>query len=198
MRSHRARALHPDAPVVRGTAQNPDVFFQMREAANPFHDAVPAAVQRHMAALAERTGRSYRLFEYHGDPDADRVLVLMGSGAQAAIEACDALCAHGERVGVAIVRLFRPFAADAFVAALPSTVKAIAVLDRTKEPGALGEPLFQDVVTALAERDEPMPKIIGGRYGLASKEFTPAMARAALDELRSASPRRPLHGRDRR
>ena len=190
VRAHRARALHPDAPVLRGTAQNPDVFFQMREASNPFHAAVPAAVQRAMTALAERTGRPYRLFDYHGAPDAERVLVLMGSGAEAASEAVDALSAAGDKVGVLTVRLFRPFAADAFVAALPSTVRGIAVLDRTKEPGALGEPLFQDVVTALAERGGELPLVLGGRYGLASKEFTPAMARSALEELDAATPRR--------
>ena len=190
VREHRARALHPDAPVLRGTAQNPDVFFQMREASNPFYGAVPGAVQRHMDALAARTGRPYRLFDYHGDPQAERVLVLMGSGAQAAIEAVDALRAQGERVGVVTVRLFRPFAADALVAALPASVRGIAVLDRTKEPGAVGEPLFQDVVTALAERGGELPRLLGGRYGLASKEFTPAMARAALDELDAQTPRR--------
>ena len=189
VRDHRARALHPSAPVLRGTAQNPDVFFQMREASNPYHAAVPAAVQRAMGALAERTGRRYRLFDYHGDPDAERVLVLMGSGSLAAREAVDALVARGEKVGVVTVRLFRPFAADAFVAALPPSVQGVAVLDRTKEPGALGEPLFQDVVTALAERRGTLPRLIGGRYGLASKEFTPAMAAAALDELTAPTPR---------
>jgi pyruvate-ferredoxin/flavodoxin oxidoreductase len=190
VREHRARALHPETPVLRGTAQNPDVFFQMREASNPFHASVPSAVQHELDRLAERTGRVYRLFDYHGDPEAERVLVLMGSGAQAAGEAVDALRERGEKVGVVTVRLFRPFAADAFVAALPASVRGIAVLDRTKEPGAQGEPLFQDVVTALAERGGELPRVLGGRYGLASKEFTPAMARAALDELTRESPKR--------
>jgi pyruvate-ferredoxin/flavodoxin oxidoreductase len=188
--AHRARALHPESPVMRGTAQNPDVFFQMREASNAFHDAVPAIVQQAMNALAERTGRAYRLFEYHGDPDAERVLILMGSGAQAAIEAVGALVARGERVGILTVRLFRPFSQAALVAALPPSVRRIAVLDRTKEPGAPGEPLFQDIVTTLAERGGDGPLVIGGRYGLASKEFTPAMAKAALDELDAETPKR--------
>jgi pyruvate-ferredoxin/flavodoxin oxidoreductase len=186
---HRARALDPDHPVLRGSAQNPDVFFQSREAANPFYAAVSAIVQEEMARLAERTGRRYRLFDYAGHPEAERVLVLMGSGAGAAEEAVARLCAEGERVGVVTVRLFRPFDAPAFVASLPASVGGIAVLDRTKEPAAQAEPLFQDVVTALAERGGAMPRVIGGRYGLSSKEFTPAMAAAALGELGRASPK---------
>ena len=188
--AHRARALSPDRPVLRGSAQNPDVFFQSREAANPFYAAIPEIVQREMTNLAERTGRRYRLFDYVGDPEAERVVVLMGSGAGAAEEAAARLRAHGERVGVLKVRLYRPFDAAAFVAALPAAVGAIAVLDRTKEPAALGEPLFQDVVTALAEHGADMPRVIGGRYGLSSKEFTPAMVAAALAELEREVPKR--------
>ena len=178
--------------MLRGTAQNPDVFFQAREACTPFYAAVPDVVQDAMDASRARTGRPYRLFEYYGHPDAERVIVIMGSGAGAAEEAVDALGrGRGERVGVVTVRLYRPFAARAFVAALPPTTRAIAVLDRTKEPGALGEPLYQDVVTALAEVvgtgsarfDGGLPRVIGGRYGLASKEFTPAMVKAVFDEL---------------
>ncbi len=187
---HRSRGLSPDHPVLRGTAQNPDVFFQAREAANPYYDALPGIVQRQMDALAARTGRNYRLFEYTGAPDAERVIVMMGSGSTAAAEAVADLVARGEKVGLLTVRLYRPFAADAFVAALPATVERVAVLDRCKEPGSLGEPLFQDVITALAERGGAMPLVTGGRYGLASKEFTPAMAAAVLDELAGSEPRR--------
>jgi pyruvate-ferredoxin/flavodoxin oxidoreductase len=187
--AHRARALSPDHPVLRGSAQNPDVFFQSREAANPFYAAVPRIVQQAMRELGERTGRPYRLFDYVGHPEAERVLVLMGSGAGAAEEAVRRLQEDGERVGLVKVRLYRPFDADAFAAALPASVRAIAVLDRTKDAAALGEPLYQDVLTALAERGE-LPLVLGGRYGLSSKEFTPAMAAAALAELRSPTPRR--------
>jgi pyruvate-ferredoxin/flavodoxin oxidoreductase len=193
VRAHRARGLSPDRPVLRGSAQNPDVFFQAREACNPFYLAVPDIVQATMERLADRTGRRYNLVDYVGAPDADRVLVLMGSGAGAAEEAVSALRAAGERVGLLTVRLFRPFPAAALAAALPATVRRVAVLDRTKEPGALGEPLYQDVVTALAERAATgggdMPRVTGGRYGLASKEFTPAMAKAVLDELAADAPR---------
>jgi pyruvate-ferredoxin/flavodoxin oxidoreductase len=188
--AHRARALSPDHPVLRGSAQNPDVFFQSREAVNPYYAVVPEIVQQEMTRLGERTGRRYRLFDYVGDPDAERVLVLMGSGGSAAEEATEHLCADGERVGVLKVRLYRPFDAAAFVAALPASVRAIAVLDRTKEPAAQAEPLFQDVVTALAERGGDLPRMIGGRYGLSSKEFTPAMAAAALAELELEAPKR--------
>ncbi len=190
VRAHRARALSPDDPVLRGSAQNPDVFFQAREAVNPFYAAVPGIVQEEMARLAARTGRSYRLFDYVGHPEAERVLVLMGSGAGAAEEAVERLCDDGERVGLVKVRLYRPFDAAAFVAALPASVAGIAVLDRTKEPAALGEPLFQDVVTALAERAAHPPRVLGGRYGLSSKELTPAMAAAALAELATDEPKR--------
>jgi pyruvate-ferredoxin/flavodoxin oxidoreductase len=194
VRSHRERALSPDHPVLRGSAQNPDVFFQAREAANPFYAVTPRIVQDTMDRFARLTGRAYHLFEYHGRPDAERVLVLMGSGEGAARETVDALAARGEKVGLLDVRLFRPFSVEAFADALPSSVRAIAVLDRTKEPGAIGEPLYQDVVTALAERapaggGRHPPRVIGGRYGLSSKEFDPAMAKAAFDELTRDDPR---------
>ncbi len=190
VRAHRERALSPDRPVVRGTAQNPDVFFQAREAANLFHSAVPSVVSAAMERLRALTGRAYRLFDYAGHPEAERVIVLMGSGAGAAQEAVEALNARGERVGLVTVRLYRPFDAGAFVAALPAGVRSVAVLDRTKEPGALGEPLYQDVVTALAEQGRREPLVTGGRYGLASKEFTPAMAAAVFAELSAPAPRR--------
>jgi pyruvate-ferredoxin/flavodoxin oxidoreductase len=188
--AHKARRLRPDAPVIRGTAQNPDVFFQAREAASPFHAAVPNAVAGVFDELATRTGRHYSLVDYAGAPDAERLIVMMGSGCGAAGEAVAKMVADGAKVGLATVRLFRPFPTEAFLAAVPSTVTSVAVLDRCKEPGSLGEPLFQDVVTALAEADRPTPLVIGGRYGLGSKEFTPAMAKAALDELETGQPRR--------
>jgi pyruvate-ferredoxin/flavodoxin oxidoreductase len=190
--AHRARALNPDRPAIRGTAQNPDVFFQAREACNLFYAAVPGIVRESMERFERLTGRRYGLFDYVGAPDAERVLVQMGSGTGASREAVDKLVASGEKVGLVIVRLYRPFDAQAFVAVLPKTSRAIAVLDRTKEPGAIGEPLYQDVVTALAEawEDGPAPRVIGGRYGLSSKEYTPAMAKAALDELVQPKPRR--------
>ena len=188
--AHKLRRLRPTAPVLRGTAQNPDVFFQAREAANPFYDAVPGIVAEVFDELAERTGRRYGLVDYVGAEDAERVIVLMGSGAGAATEAVEAMVAEGERVGLATIRLFRPFPVDAFLDALPDTVRAVTVLDRCKEPGAIGEPLFQDVVTALAESDREPVKVIGGRYGLGSKEFTPAMAKAALDEVIADRPLR--------
>jgi pyruvate-ferredoxin/flavodoxin oxidoreductase len=195
VRAHRERALTPDHPVLRGSAQNPDVFFQAREASNPYHQIVPQVVQFTMDRLAALTGRSYHLFDYTGDPEAERVVVLMGSGVGAVQETVEAIRGAGEKVGVLEVRLFRPFSAQTFVDALPSTVKAVAVLDRTKEPGAPGEPLYQDVVTSLAEafaagRRASMPLVIGGRYGLASKEFDPAMAKAVFDELRTDEPTR--------
>ena len=191
--AHRDRGLSPDRPQLRGSAQNPDVFFQAREAINPFYAAVGGIVQAKLDTLAARTGRCYGLVDYAGAPDAERVLVLMGSAAGAAAEAVEALTAGGERVGLVTVRLYRPFPAEALAAALPPTVRRIAVLDRTKEPGATGEPLYQDVVCALAERGAAggaaMPMVVGGRYGLASKEFTPAMARAVLDSLAAERPR---------
>jgi pyruvate-ferredoxin/flavodoxin oxidoreductase len=193
IRAVRERALTPDRPVLRGTAQNPDVFFQAREACNPFYDALPAIVRAKLQQLAERTGRRYDLFEYRGAPDAQRVIVLMGSGAGAVSEAVEALQSRGEKVGLLTVRLYRPFSALDFLAALPRSTQAIAVLDRTKEPGALGEPLYQDVVTALSERrgadSAQGPRVIGGRYGLSSKEFTPAMAAAVFAELARAQPK---------
>jgi len=187
---HRQRALSPDHPVLRGTAQNPDVFFQIRETANAFYDACPERVQAVMNKFAEVVGRPYRLFDYVGAPDAERVIVMMGSGAEAAHEAVEALNARGERVGLVKVRLYRPFSVKHFCEALPATVHKIAVLDRTKEAGAAGEPLYVDVVTALQEgirhgygKLKAAPIVIGGRYGLSSKEFTPAMVKAVYDNL---------------
>ena len=195
--AHRRRGLSPDHPAVRGTAQNPDVFFQAREAANRFYLACPEHVRRVMDAFAARTGRRYRLFDYVGHPEAERVLVLMGSGAETAAAVVRALAARGDRVGVVIVRLYRPFAVEDFAAALPVSARAVAALDRTKEPGAIGEPLYLDVVAALAEaaasgawRGDRLPLVTGGRYGLASKEFTPAMVKAVLDDLARPEPRR--------
>src|SRR5450631_3475815 len=194
--AHRERGLTPQHPVLRGSAQNPDVFFQSSEAVNPFYNAVPAAVQDAMDRLAERTGRAYRLVEYDGHPQADRVIVIMGSAVGAVQETVAELNRRGERVGVLTVRLYRPFPATELVAALPLNARRIAVLDRTKEPGAHGEPLFLDVIATLAEaatggqRDRgAMPQVIGGRYGLSSKEFTPAMVKGVFDELRSGAPR---------
>ncbi len=196
VRAHRARGLTPDRPVVRGTAQNPDVFFQARESVNPFYNACPNIVQAAMDKFAQLTGRQYKLFEYIGAPDAERVIVLMGSGAETAESTAEFLAEQGEKVGVVKVRLYRPFALDAFVQALPPTVKAIAALDRTKEPGASGEPLYLDVISAVvdavAEGTAPfatMPRIIGGRYGLSSKEFTPGMVKTVFDELAKTSPK---------
>ena len=193
----RARAMTPDAPVVRGTAQNPDVFFQAREASNPYHLAVPGIVQDVMDELAVRTGRQYGLVDYHGAPDAERVIVVMGSANGAVEETVDTLVAAGERVGMLRIRLFQPFPADRILAALPRTVRALAVLDRTKEPGAVGEPLYLGVVAALAEAmdsDAPpfvtAPRVIGGRYGLSSKEMTPSMIKPIFEELRAARPQR--------
>jgi pyruvate-ferredoxin/flavodoxin oxidoreductase len=192
-RAHRSRALDPDHPVLRGSAQNPDVFFQAREACNTYYRAVPGIVQTAMEQFAARTGRLHQLCTYHGAPDADRVVVLMGSGAGAVREAVAFLRANGQRVGVLVVHLFRPFPQEAFLAALPDTTRAIAVLDRTKEPGASGEPLFLDVTATLAmsprPQDHSMPQLVRGRYGLSSKEFTPDMAVAIFEELASERPR---------
>ncbi|HKY46833.1 MAG TPA: pyruvate:ferredoxin (flavodoxin) oxidoreductase, partial [Acidimicrobiia bacterium] len=180
---HRQRALNPNRPVLRGSAQNPDVYFQAREAVNPYYDAVPGIVQAEMDRLAALTGRQYHNFDYVGDPNADRVIVVMGSAAGAAAEAVDRQIAAGRHVGMVIVRLYRPFDIAAFRSVLPRTTQAIAVLDRTKEPGAVGEPLYVDVVAALAATG-PMPAtVIGGRYGLSSKEFTPPMVDAVFDAL---------------
>jgi pyruvate-ferredoxin/flavodoxin oxidoreductase len=190
VREHRARALSPENPFVRGTAQNPDTFFQAREAVNAYYAKVPAIVQEMMDRLAAQTGRAYHLFDYVGALDAERVIVLMGSAAETAETASAALNAAGAKTGVLTVRLYRPFSAEHFIAALPQTVRSIAVLDRTKEPGALGEPLYQDVVAALAETGRIAGvRVIGGRYGLSSKEFTPAMARAVFDELAKHAPK---------
>ena len=195
IRKHRERALTPDRPKLRGSAQNPDVFFQAREAANPFYLAAPAIVQNTMDRFVARAGRAYHLCDYVGAPDAERVIVLMGSGAGAAEETVAALNGRGEKTGVLKLRLFRPFPANELLAALPKTARAVAVLDRTKEPGSAGEPLYQDVVTTFAELSDNhratrvWPRIVGGRYGLSSKEFTPAMVKAVLDELKQESPR---------
>ncbi|MBI2880992.1 MAG: pyruvate:ferredoxin (flavodoxin) oxidoreductase [Candidatus Tectomicrobia bacterium] len=194
--AHRARALSPDHPVIRGTAQNPDVFFQAREAANPYYLNCPGLTQKVMDRFGERTGRAYRLFEYHGAPDAERVLVLMGSGAETVHETVDWLNERGEKVGVVKVRLYRPFDTRRFVEALPESVRSIAVLDRTKEPGGAGEPLYLDCLTALHEglgngwgRLKAMPAVLGGRYGLSSKEFTPAMVKGLFDHLAGGEPK---------
>ncbi len=196
VRAHRGRALSPDRPFIRGTAQNPDTYFQGRETVNPVYERTPVIVERAMRQLAERSGRAYELVSYHGHPQAERVLVLMGSGAVTARRTVDRLVAGGERVGVLQVRLFRPFPASHLLDALPATVRRVAVLDRTKEPGSEGEPLFLDVVAAVTEahsRDgRPLPLVIGGRYGLSSKEFTPAMVVSVLAELGAESPRRRL------
>jgi len=189
--AHRARALTPDRPVIRGTAQNPDTYFQAREACNPYYLACPGIVQEELERFAQLTGRRYRLFDYVGHPEAERVLVMMGSGAEVAHEAVEWLHAKGEKVGVLKVRLFRPWSVHDFLEALPHSARAVAVLDRTKEPGAVGEPLYQDVVTALAEGDgRPKPqRVVGGRYGLSSKELDPAMIVAVLDALKGPQPK---------
>jgi pyruvate-ferredoxin/flavodoxin oxidoreductase len=191
VREHRARALTPDRPVMRGTAQNPDVFFQSRERANSFYLETPAIVEKSMARFAALTGRHYKLFEFVGDPNAERVLVMMGSGCETAEETVESLCQRGEKVGLLKVRLYRPFSVSHFIDSLPASTKAIAVLDRTKEPGSTGEPLYQDVVTAISEttRFKQSVRIIGGRYGLSSKEFTPAMVSSVCDELKKPEPK---------
>ena len=193
---HRARGLSPDHPVIRGTAQNPDVYFQARETVNKFYDECPAITQAMMDQFAQLTGRQYRLFEYHGAPDAESIIVLMGSGCETAHETVDYLMGQGEKVGVLKVRLYRPFDTKRFIEALPATTKAIAVLDRTKEPGSGGEPLYLDCVNALMEgatngwnNFDGMPKIVGGRYGLSSKEFTPGMVKAVFENLVAETPK---------
>jgi len=195
VRAHRGRALSPENPFIRGTAQNPDVYFQARETVNPFYAAVPGAVQDAMDALAVRTGRRYRTMDYAGHPQAERVIVVMGSAAQTVGETVTHLCARGERVGVLQVRLFRPFPAPELLDALPASVRRVAVLDRTKEPGSSGEPLFLDVVAALAEATTGgeravLPLVTGGRYGLSSKELTPGMVAGVFAELDREQPRR--------
>ena len=198
VRAHRRRALSPDRPEIRGTAQNPDVYFQAREAANPYYLACPTIVENTMAQLGKLTGRQYHLFDYVGTADAERVIVLMGSGAEAVEETVEYLAARGEKVGAMKVRLYRPFSVEHFVRALPATARVIAALDRTKEPGSVGEPLYLDVVTALQEHftsGKPLaaqasaPRVIGGRYGLSSKEFSPAMIKAIFDEMARPAPR---------
>lgn len=192
--AHRARALSPEHPVLRGTAQNPDVFFQSRERSNPYYDAFPDLVQQAMDRFGALTGRHYKLFDYVGAPDAERVIVVMGSAAETVEETVEHLVARGEKVGLLKLRLFRPLAGERLLAAIPASAKAIAVLDRCKEPGADGEPLYKDVLTAFAEAAadgrRPMPRITGGRYGLASKEFTPGMVKAVFDELLADRPKR--------
>ncbi|WP_415880460.1 pyruvate:ferredoxin (flavodoxin) oxidoreductase [Methylomonas sp. TEB] len=192
---HRGRALTPDNPVLRGTAQNPDVYFQGRESVNPYYAALPEIAQQAMDRLAGLTGRQYRLFEYVGSPQAERVIVIMGSGAEAVEETLEYLNRQGEAVGLLKVRLFRPFAPERLIDALPASCQKIAVLDRTKEPGADGEPLYKDVLAAVAqafsdgEKFTSLPKVVGGRYGLSSKEFTPGMIKAVYDELKHAKPK---------
>ncbi|HHX08774.1 MAG TPA: pyruvate:ferredoxin (flavodoxin) oxidoreductase, partial [Chloroflexi bacterium] len=187
---HRARAMSPDNPFIRGTAQNPDTFFQGRETVNRYYTEAVRIVQEEMDRFADLTGRQYQLVEYYGAPDADRVIVIMGSGAETAAEVAKYLNNHGEKVAVIVVRLYRPFPTEQFLNTIPATVKKIAVLDRTKEPGSIGEPLFQDVVNALNAGISSgtvscgaMPLVIGGRYGLSSKDFSPAMVKGVFDEL---------------
>ncbi len=194
--AHRERALTPDHPVLRGTAQNPDMYFQARETVNSFYDAMPGIVQKTMDKFAKLTGRQYQLYEYVGAADAERVMILMGSGADAAQETVEHMTSHGEKVGIVKVRLYRPFAAAELLKAIPVTTKRIAVLDRTKEPGSDGEPLYKDVVTAFAEsftsgacKFAALPRVVGGRYGLSSKEFTPGMIKGVFDELKKDQPK---------
>ena len=191
IQEHRARGMTPDLPTMRGTAQNPDVYFQARESVNPFYDVAPEKVQEAMDQFALLTGRQYHLFDYVGHPEAERLIILMGSGAETVHETAEWMAERGEKVGVLKVRLYRPFSLKHFLAAIPESVRSVAVLDRTKEPGSAGEPLYQDIVTAFAEaRDErDMPRIIGGRYGLSSKEFTPGMVHSVFNELTKSNPK---------
>ncbi|MDA1333767.1 MAG: pyruvate:ferredoxin (flavodoxin) oxidoreductase, partial [Bacteroidetes bacterium] len=191
IQEHRARGMTPDLPTMRGTAQNPDVYFQARESVNPFYDVTPEKVQEAMDQFALLTGRQYHLFDYVGHPEAERLIILMGSGAETVHETVEWMAERGEKVGVLKVRLYRPFSLKHFLAAIPESVRSVAVLDRTKEPGSAGEPLYQDIVTAFAEaRDErDMPRIIGGRYGLSSKEFTPGMVHSVFNELTKSNPK---------
>ncbi|MEB3277154.1 MAG: 2-oxoacid:acceptor oxidoreductase family protein, partial [Cyanobacteriota bacterium] len=192
--AHRARALSPNQPVIRGTSQNPDVYFQARESVNRFYDAVPEQLLAVLESFATLTGRRYAPYDYLGPADAERVLVLMGSGCETAAETLELLGRQGERVGLLIVRLFRPLVSQLLVQALPTSTRAVAVLDRCKDPGAAGEPLYLDVLTAIAEQwsavhGTPLPRVVGGRYGLASKEFTPAMVKAVVDHVQQSDPR---------
>src|SRR6516162_4374332 len=195
VQAHRQRALSPEHPFIRGTAQNPDVYFQARETTNPYYDACPTIVQKAMDKFATLVGRQYHLFDYFGAPDAERVIVVMGSGAETVQATTEYLLARGEKVGILKVHLFRPFSVNDFLQALPSTVKVIATLDRMKEPGSIGEPLYLDVSTAVKEgwdnsNGQALPQIIGGRYGLASKEFTPAMVKGIFDEMSTKDPKK--------
>ncbi len=192
--AHRARALNPEHPVIRGTSANPDTYFQSREATNPWYNAVYEHVEQAMNDFAAATGRQYQPFEYYGHPQADRVMVLMGSAIGTCEEVVDELLTRGEKVGVLKVRLYRPFSAAHLLSVLPESARTIAVLDRTKEPGAQAEPLYLDVMTALAEafnngERETLPRVIGGRYGLSSKEFGPECVLAVFNELRAAKPK---------
>jgi pyruvate-ferredoxin/flavodoxin oxidoreductase len=196
VREHRARGLSPDNPFIRGTAQNPDVYFQSRETVNTYYDATPGIVQGHMDKLGELTGRAYKIVEYYGAPDADRVIVAMGSGVETVKQTAEHLNANGEKVGVLQVRLYRPMSAEHLMAALPATTRKLCILDRTKEPGANADPLYQDVLTALMDSQEAvadklgqMPRLVAGRYGLSSKEFTPAMVKAIYDNLLQDKPK---------
>ncbi|HUW39960.1 MAG TPA: pyruvate:ferredoxin (flavodoxin) oxidoreductase [Rectinemataceae bacterium] len=196
VRANRARGLSPEHPSIRGTSQNPDVYFTEREGTNKLYTAVPAIVQKYMDQFAKLTGRKYKLFDYIGAPDAERIVIVMGSGADVAEETCNYLTKKGEKVGVLKVRLYRPFSVEHFMAAIPATVKKIAVLDRTKEPGSIGEPMYEDVRTAIGEAMgahqgpfKAWPTVIGGRYGLGSAEFTPTMAKAVFDELKKDAPK---------
>jgi pyruvate-ferredoxin/flavodoxin oxidoreductase len=184
----RSRCMNPEYPQLRGTAQNPDIFFQCKEAANPFYETIPYVVQEEMQKVGDLTGRRYNLFDYTGDPEADRVVVSMASSCDVIEETVNYLTGLGERVGLIKVRLYQPFSREHFLRALPSTVKRISVLDRTKSPGALGEPLYRDLCTVFQERGEH-PIIVGGRYGLGSKDFTPTMVKSVFDNLRSSSPK---------
>ena len=193
VQQHRDKGMSPDHPVIRGTSQNPDVYFQARETVNPYYRKMPGIVQSCMDRFAELSGRQYRLFEYVGAPDAGEIIILMGSGCEAAHETVDHLLAKGEKIGIIKVRLYRPFASETFLQTIPESVRRIAVLDRTKEPGADGEPLYKDIMTTLADRamrnGNPMPLVTAGRYGLSSKEFTPAMIKGVFDELKKEQPK---------
>ncbi len=189
IRAHRSRGLSPEHPVLRGSAQNPDVYFQARETVNPYYAATPGIVQEAMDKFAKITERQYHLFDYVGHPQAERVIIIMGSGGETTESTVKHLTEKGEKVGAVLIRLYRPFSLEHFIKALPTSVKSIAVLDRTKEPGSGGEPLYLDIVNALVEGGKPSIKVIGGRYGLSSKEFTPAMVKSVLDELKKSLPK---------
>jgi len=194
--AHRKRAMTPDAPTIRGTSQNPDTYFQGRETVNTYYDAAPSITQKMMDKFGELTGRSYKVYQYYGAPDAERVIVLMGSGVETVRETVEYMNKKGEKVGVLNVRLYRPFDIERFVAAFPATVKSVSVLDRLKEPGSAGEPLYLDTVNAFMEgvnggSVKTMPAITGGRYGLSSKEFTPAMVKTVFDNMAAAAPKNP-------